>query len=93
MGKWTENLFMFMPKFCPQGAVGYIYVYHHNIQSSSLKPLVGPKVCINGQGHITIMAAMAINSKNLLKIFFSRTRRSMILKVGMKHQAMELYKV
>ena len=28
-----------------------------------------------------------------LKIFFSRTRRPMILKLGMKHQAMKLYKV
>ena len=51
------------------------------------------KVCINGQGHMTKMAAMAINNKSLLKIFFSRTRRPMILKLGMKHQAMELYKV
>ena len=44
---------------------------------------------------MTKMAAMAINSKNIkpLKIFFSRTRRPMILKLGMKHQAMELYKV
>ena len=50
------------------------------------------KVCINCQGHMTKMAAMAINSKNLVKIF-SRTRRPMILKLGMKHQAMELYKV
>ena len=30
----------------------------------------GKKVYINGQGHMTKMAAMAINSKNLLKIFF-----------------------
>ena len=51
------------------------------------------KVCINGQGHMTKMAAMAINSKILLKIFFSRTRRPMILKLGMKHQAKGLYKV
>ena len=36
---------------------------------------------------MTKMAAMAI------KIFFSRTRRPMILKLGMKHQAIELYKV
>ena len=50
------------------------------------------KVCQVGQGHVTNMAAMAINSKNLKKIF-SRTRRPMILKLGMKHQAMELYKV
>ena len=51
------------------------------------------KVYINGQGHMTKMAAMAINSKNPLKIFFSRTRRPMILKLGMKHQGEELYKV
>ena len=51
------------------------------------------KVCINGHGHMTKMAAMAINIKKPLKIFFSRTRRPMILKLGMKHQAMELYKV
>ena len=31
--------------------------------------------------------------KPLMKIFFSRTRRPMILKLGMKQQAMELYKV
>ena len=37
-------------------------------------------------GHMTKMAAMAINS-------FSRTSRSMILKLGMKHQSMELCKV
>ena len=51
------------------------------------------KVCINGQGHMTKMAAMAINSKTPLKIFFSRTRWPMILKLGIKHQTMELYKV
>ena len=51
------------------------------------------KVYINGQGHMTKMAAMAINRKKPLKIFFSRTRRPMILKLGVKHQAMELYKV
>ena len=51
------------------------------------------KVYINGQCHMTKMAAMAINSKKPLKIFFSRTRRPMILKLGMKHQAMKLYKV
>ena len=53
----------------------------------------GKKVYTNGQGHMTKMAAMAINRKKLLKIFFSRTRRPMILKLGVKHQAMELYKV
>ena len=48
------------------------------------------KVCINGQGHMAKMAVMAKNSKN---IFFCRTRRPMILKHGMTHQAMELFKV
>ena len=51
------------------------------------------KVYINGQGHMTKMAAMAINRKKPLKFFFSRTRRPMILKLGMKHQVMELYNV
>ena len=52
------------------------------------------KVCINGQGHMTKMAAMAINNKKkTLIIFFSSTRRPMISKLGMKHQAMELFKV
>ena len=50
------------------------------------------KVYINGQGHMTKMAIMAINSKKPLKIF-SRTRRPMILKLGTKHQGGELYKV
>ena len=53
----------------------------------------GKKVYINGQGHMTKMAAMAINRKKTLKIFSSRTRRPMILKLGVKHQAMEFYKV
>ena len=51
------------------------------------------KVYINGQSHMTKMAAMAVNSKTPLNIFFSRTRRPMILKLGMKHQGEELYKV
>ena len=43
----------------------------------------GTKVYINGPGHMTKMAAMPIYGKNLLKIFFSRTRSPMILKLGM----------
>ena len=42
---------------------------------------------------MTKMAAMAINNKKPLKILFSRIRRPMILKPGMKHQGEELYKV
>ena len=86
---------------------GYIQVYFHNIETSSpLKPLgqskpnfmwnilrKREKVYINGPGHMTKMVAMAINSKKTLKIFFSRTKRPMILKLDMKHQTMELYKV
>ena len=53
----------------------------------------GKKGYINGQGHMTNMAAMAINKKKPLKIFFSRTRKPMILKLGVKHQRLELYKV
>ena len=55
----------------------------------------GKKVYINGQGHMTKMAAMPINKKKkkCLKIFFFRTRRPMILKLGVKHLGMELYKV
>ena len=51
------------------------------------------KVYMNGQGNMTKMAAMAINSKNILKIFLSRSRRPMILKLGMKHQGEGLYNV
>ena len=50
------------------------------------------KIHIKGQGRLTKMAAMAINSKTF-KIFFSRTRMPMILKLGTKHRAMEPYKV
>ena len=56
---------------------GYIHVYDQNIQiSETAWPIKaklyvelywekGMKVCINGQGHMTKTAAMAINSKNL----------------------------
>ena len=59
---------------------GYIHVHDHNIQTSSaLKPLGqskpnfmwsivrkgAMKVYINCQGHMTKMATMAINSKNI----------------------------
>ena len=41
------------------------------------------KVCSNGLGHMTKMAAMPIYGKNPKKIFFSRTRRPMTLGLGM----------
>ena len=43
----------------------------------------GRKVCSNGPGHMTKMAAMPIYGKNHLKIFFSITRRRMTLGLGM----------
>ena len=47
---------------------------------------------INGQGHMTKMAAMVINKKKI-KNFYSKSRRPTILKLCMKHQREELYKV
>ena len=46
----------------------------------------GMKVYINGQGHMTKMAAMAINSKKPLKIFFSITSGLISMKLGMRHR-------
>ena len=43
----------------------------------------GTKVCINGPGHMTKMAAMPIYDKNLKKIFFSRTGGPISTKLGM----------
>ena len=42
------------------------------------------KMYINGPGHMTKMAAMPI---------FSRTKSPMILKLGMQHLGLKLYKV
>ena len=94
------------PCDCLSLSRSYIHVYFHIIQTfSSLKShgkskpnfvsiilRKGEHVYINGLGHMTKMAAMAINSKNL-KIFFSRTIRRMILKLGMKHRGMVIYTV
>ena len=51
------------------------------------------KVCSNGPGHMTKMAAMAIYGKNLKKIFFSGTKRPMTLNLGMHHRVLEYYQV
>ena len=50
------------------------------------------KVCSNGPGHMTKMAAMPIYVKNLKKIFFG-TKGSMTLKLGMQHRVLEYYQV
>ena len=52
----------------------------------------GTKVYINGLGNMTKIAVMSIYGKNF-KIFFSRTRSSMILKFGMQHRGFMLYKI
>ena len=81
----------------------YINVYFHIIQTFSFLKShgkskqnfvlsilrKGEEVYINGLGHMSKMAAMAINSKNFLKIFFPRTKRRMIL----KHRGIEVYTV
>ena len=51
------------------------------------------KVCSNGPGHMTKVAAMPIYGKNPLKIFFSRTRRPMTLGLGMLHRGCGAYQV
>ena len=53
----------------------------------------GTKVCSNGPGHMTKMAAMPISSKNLKKIFFSRTKWPVTLNLGMQHRVLEYYQV
>ena len=42
---------------------------------------------------MTKMATIAINNKKSSKISIFRTRKPMILKLGMKHDGMELYKI
>ena len=51
------------------------------------------KVCSNGSGHMTNMAAMPIYGKNLKKIFFSGIKRPMTLKVGMRYRVLKCYQV
>ena len=53
----------------------------------------GTKVCSNDLGHMTKMTAMPICGKNLKKNFFSRTKRSMTLKLRMQHRVHEYYHV
>ena len=52
----------------------------------------GTKVCSNGPGHMTKMAATPIYGKNPSKIF-SRTRRPMTFGLGMYHWGCGAYQV
>ena len=51
------------------------------------------KVCSNGPGHMTNIAAMPIHSKYLQNIFFSGTKQPRTLKVGMQHRVFEYYQI
>ena len=53
----------------------------------------GTKVCSNGPGHMTSVAAIPIFDKKKNKIFFSGTKRPMTLKVCMLHRVIKYYQV
>ena len=52
----------------------------------------GTKVCSNGPGHMTKLAAIPIYG-TILKIFFSGTKTPMTLKIGMQHWVLEYYQL
>ena len=52
----------------------------------------GTNFYINGLGHITKWPPCTYMVKSL-KMFFSKTRSTMILNLGMQHQELKLYKV
>ena len=53
----------------------------------------GTKICSNGPGHMTKVAAVPIYGKNLKKIFFSGAKRPMTLKLSMHHWVLEYYQI
>ena len=53
----------------------------------------GKKIHKNGPSHMTKMAAMPIYGKKITKIFSYRTYVIMILKLGIEHYVLKLYKV
>ena len=53
----------------------------------------GMKDYSSGLGHMTNISAVPIYGKNLKKIFFSRTKRPMTLKLGMQHRIFEYYQI
>ena len=50
------------------------------------------KVCSNGPGHMTKVAAMPIYGENPKKIFFSGTKRPMTLNLDMHHRCLSTNK-
>ena len=53
----------------------------------------GKKVYINGPVHMTKMAATPIYGKKPSKVFSYRTKGPMIMKFGIEHYVLKLYKV
>ena len=53
----------------------------------------GNQSCSTGPCYMTKMATMPIYGKNLKKIFFSRTKRLMTLKLSMQHWVLEYFKI
>ena len=51
------------------------------------------KICSTGPGLMTKMVDMAIYGKNLKKIFFSGTKRSITLKLNLHHWVLKYYQV
>ena len=60
-----------------------------------MKPLWhrGTKICSNGPGHMTRMAAMTIYGNNPLKDCFSETEWPVTLKLCVQHWGLESYQV
>ena len=96
------------PGVCLPPPRGNIHVYYSDIQRSSSLKLLGQskpnfmRSIVRKWRNESIYkwsrshdqdGCHGYKYQKPLKIFFSRTRRPMILKLGMKHQAMELYKV
>ena len=54
---------------------------------------LGNENCSTGPGLMTKMADMAIYGKNLKKIFFSGTKRSITLKLNLHHWVLKYYQI
>ena len=96
-----------VPRGCLPLPRSYIHVHDHHIQTSSApKPLGQSKpnfmwsIVRRGNENLYKLSRShdqdgrhGYKYQKPLNIFYSRTRRPMILKIGMKHQAIEPYKV
>ena len=53
----------------------------------------GTEVCSNGPSHLTKMATMPLDGKNLKKSSSLEPKSQMILKLSMQHRVLEYYQV